>query len=414
MLECLHMNDFKPLADSVRPNYLAEFVGQEHLAGKDGFVKKLLKNGSRSFPSLIFWGPPGSGKTTLARIIAKSLDVNFREFSAVTAKKSELQKVFDKGKIKPQGGLFSPRAEKPTLVFLDEVHRFSKSQQDVFLGPVESGKIIFVAATTENPSFYVISPLLSRCQTLIFNPLSDSEMRTIVKRGIKELDQKISPDGKKLAVQISNGDARIALNLLEQAGQIAPKGKEIDGSIIEKIVSSTTLRYDKTGEEHYNTISAFIKSIRGSNPDASLYYLARMLKAGEDPLFIARRLVVLASEDVGLANSNALLLANATFKACQTIGLPECEINLAHCVAYLAQSKKSNASYVAYHLAKEDVEKYGNLPVPLKLRNAPTKLMEKAGYGKGYKYAHDYSKKELKEEVYLPDKLKNKKYLKKD
>ena len=406
------MNDFKPLADLIRPNCLAKFVGQNHLVGKNGFVKKLLKNGSRSFPSLIFWGPPGSGKTTLARIIAKSLDVDFCEFSAVTAKKSQLQKVFDKGKVKPQGGLFSPRAEKPTLIFLDEIHRFSKSQQDVFLGPVESGKIIFVAATIENPSFYVISPLLSRCQTLIFNPLSDNEIKTIIKRGINKLDQKISLDGKKLTVQISNGDARIALNLIEQACQIAKKEKQITGKIIKKIVSSTTLRYDKTGDEHYNTISAFIKSIRGSSVDGALYYLARMMKAGEDPLFIARRLVILASEDIGLANSNALLLANATFKACQTIGLPECEINLAHCVAYLAQSKKSNASYAAYHRAKEDVEKHGNLPVPLKLRNAPTKLMEKAGYGKGYKYAHDYSKKELKGEIYLPDKLKAKKYLK--
>jgi len=406
------MTEFKPLADLIRPNDLTSFVGQKQLVGKDGFVKKLLSGGFDSFPSLIFWGPPGSGKTTLARIIAKSLDVNFREFSAVTAKKSELQKVFEAGKVKAQGGLFSPRAEKPTLVFLDEIHRFSKSQQDVFLGPVESGKIIFIAATTENPSFYVISPLLSRCQTLVFDSLSNDEIETIVERGTKKLERKISPKASDLIVQISNGDARICLNLVEQSSQTTPKGKEINQNTVEKIVSTTTLRYDKTGDEHYNTISAFIKSIRGSNPDGALYYLARMMKSGEDPLFIARRLVVLASEDVGLANSNALLLANATFQACQTIGLPECEINLAHCASYLAQSKKSNASYVAYNKAKEDVEKFGNLPVPLKLRNAPTKLMEKLNYGKGYKYAHDYSKKELKNEVYLPDKLKNKKYLK--
>ncbi len=397
----------QPLADLIRPQTLNQFVGQEHLAGKEGYVRNLLAQKNSSFPSLVFWGPPGCGKTTLARIIAKNLNVDFREFSAVSAKKSELQEIFESKRIKLQSGLFSKSsASKPTLIFLDEIPRFSKAQQDVLLSPVERGLIILIAATTENPSFSVISPLLSRSQTLIFNPLLLTEINTIINRGLKKLNRKITPKAKKLAVQISNGDARIGLNLIEQACRFVTPKKPIDEDLIEKIITSTTLRYDKTGEEHYNTISAFIKSMRASNPDASLYYLARMLKAGEDPLFIARRMVVFASEDIGIARPTALVIANEVFRACQTIGPPECAINLAHGVAYLASCAKSRSSYDALRAAQEDVERYGNLPIPMHLRNAPTKLMKKIGYGKDYEMYPEKGKN------LLPEKLKGKKYFK--
>jgi putative ATPase len=398
----------KPLADLIRPQTLDEFIGQKHLTGESGFIRKLLERKPTLFPSLIFWGPPGCGKTTLARIIAHHLGVTFKEFSAVSAKKSQLQEIFTPPKANPQGNFLSrpaPSDSKPPIVFLDEIHRFSKAQQDVLLSPTEQGKITLIAATTENPSFYVISPLLSRCQTLIFNPLSSNELLTIAQHGLKKLKRKITDKAQEIIIKIANGDARIVLNLLEQASQITPADKPIDKQTIERIITSTTLRYDKTGEEHYNTISAFIKSMRASDPNAALYYLARMIESGEDPLFIARRLVIFASEDVGLADPKALPLAVATFHACQQIGLPEAQINLAHATTYLAKAPKSRHAYNAYFAAKDDVKEYGNLPIPLELRNPVTKLMKQVGYGKGYKMYP-------KNKSLLPKKLKEKKYLK--
>lgn len=394
------MENNQPLPDLLRPRTIKEVIGQKHLVGENGFITRLLNNKS-SFPSLIFWGPPGVGKTTVARIIANELDVEYKEYSAVTAKKNELVKEFGIGS--KQENLFEQKIKKQKLIFLDEIHRFSKSQQDVLLSPVESGKIILIAATTENPSFYVISPLLSRCQVLIFNPLSRVELEQVLKRAEKLQGIKIEDKAKKMIISASNYDARTVLNIVQQAIE---NDKTVTQEEVKRIINSTNLRYDKTGEEHYNTISAFIKSMRASNPDAALYYMARMIESGEDPLFIARRMVVFASEDVGLADPKAIMIATSTFQACQQIGLPECQINLAHCATYMAKAPKNRASYDAYFKALEDAKKYGNLPVPLHLRNPVTKLMEKIGYGKGYEPYPDKNKN------LLPDKLKGKKYLK--
>ncbi|MEK7109109.1 MAG: replication-associated recombination protein A [Patescibacteria group bacterium] len=378
----------EPLANRIRPTSLKEFAGQEHLVGKGKPLREAVE-GKHLF-SFLLWGPPGSGKTPLARIYANALNAEFHELSAVDSGKEDIKRMLDKkGQIKFD--------ERPKVLFVDEIHRFNKAQQDFLLPFVERGELTLIGATTENPSFEVIPALLSRCRVFVLNELGEKEMEQIIAR----TKLKVPKDARDWLVQMAQGDARQAITVLENAQKLY--GKISLGSLKETI-QSAHLRYDKKGEEHYNTISAFIKSMRASQPDAALYYLARMVEAGEDPLFIARRMVVFASEDVGLAAPTALVVANAVFEACQKIGYPECAINLAHGVAYLAECKKSRKSYDAYFEALDDVKKTGNLPIPMRVRNAPTKLMKDLGYHKGYKL---YDK-----ESYLPDKLKGKKYLK--
>ena len=376
----------EPLASKIRPKTLDEFVGQEHLTAPGKPLRVAIEK--KELFSFILWGPPGSGKTTLARIYANAVGADFYELSAVDAGKEDIRKV-----IGVRGTLLK---EKPKVLFVDEIHRFNKAQQDFLLPFVERGDITLIGATTENPSFEVIAPLLSRTRVFVLNEHSENEMEKIIKR----TKLKIPKDAKDWLVQIANGDARQAITVLETAEKLYGK---ITVDTLKEAVQSKHLRYDKKGEEHYNTISAFIKSMRASQPDAALYYLARMVESGEDPIFIARRMVVFASEDIGLAQPTALVVANAVFRACETIGYPECAINLAHGVAYLAKAEKSRASYDAYLEAMADVQEHGNLPIPMKVRNAPTKLMKELGYHKGYKF---YDK-----ESYLPDKLKKKKYL---
>jgi putative ATPase len=338
------------------------------------------------------WGPPGSGKTTVARIYARALDAELHELSAVSAGKDDIKKIIGDPQ-KKESSMF----QKPKLLFLDEIHRFNKAQQDFLLPYVESGALTLIGATTENPSFEIIPALLSRCRVFVLEPLGEEALKTIVK------STKIKIDAKTFdwLLGYANGDARKALGMLEGAQSLYGK---VNVETLNKALESPHLRYDKKGEEHYDTISAFIKSMRASQPDAALYYLARMVEAGEDSLFIARRMVVFASEDIGLAQPTALVVANAVFRACETIGYPECAINLAHGVAYLANSKKDRSSYDALRAAQADVQALGNLPVPKKIRNAPTKLMKELDYGKGYE--------KYDTESYLPDKLKKKKYLK--
>lgn len=340
---------------------------------------------------MIFWGPPGCGKTTLGHILANAVEAQFFHISAVSAGKDDVRKIIKQAK--------SPLLQGRTILFLDEIHRFNKAQQDFLLPSVEDGTIILIGATTENPSFEVIGPLLSRCQVFILEELSEKELEKIISRGAKELKISLSPSAKNFIISFANGDARQALNLLEATVKLY---KKVTLKNLESALQSKFLRYDKKGEEHYNTISAFIKSMRASNVDATLYYLARMVDAGEDPLFIARRMVIFASEDIGMAQPTALVVANEVFRACEMIGYPECAINLAHGVVYLASAKKDRGAYDAYFRAVKDVKQYGNLPIPLNLRNAPTKLMKDIGYGKGY---DKYTKDDL-----LPEKLKGKKY----
>ena len=377
----------EPLASKIRPTSLEDFFGQEHLVGKGKPLYEAIE-GKHLF-SFLLWGPPGSGKTTLARIYANALDAEFHELSAVDSGKDDIKKVLQSGSLQFSG--------KPKVLFIDEIHRFNKAQQDFLLPFVERGDITLIGATTENPSFEVIPALLSRCRVFVLKELEEVDMEKIIKR----TKLKVPKDAREWLVQLAQGDARQALGVLENAQSLYGK---ITVDTLKETVQSRHLRYDKKGEEHYNTISAFIKSMRASQPDAALYYLARMVDAGEDPLFIARRMVIFASEDIGLAQPTALVVANAVFRACEVIGYPEAQINLAHGVAYLAESKKSRKSYDAYFEALADVQKLGNLPVPLKIRNAPTKLMKDLDYHKGYKL---YDK-----ESYLPDKLKGKKYLK--
>lgn len=374
----------EPLANKIRPTSLETFVGQEHLVGEGKPLKIAIEQ--KHLFSFILWGPPGVGKTTLARIYSRAVNAEYHELSAVSAGKDDIRQIVDKPSMLGQ----------PKILFLDEIHRFNKAQQDFLLPYVESGRLYLIGATTENPSFEVIPALLSRCRVFILNEFSDEEMGKVIEQTKIKLDKK----AKDWLIKMSNGDARQAISMLENTIKLYEK---VTVNNLKNTLQSKYLRYDKAGEEHYNTISAFIKSMRASQPDAALYYLARMVEAGEDPLFIARRMVVFASEDIGLAQPTALVVANAVFRACETIGYPECAINLAQGVAYLAQSKKDRSSHDAYFKAVDDVKKFGNLPVPLKIRNAPTKLMKEIGYGKDYeKYTND---------DLLPEKLKGKKYL---
>jgi len=379
-----------PLADKIRPKTLNQIIGQEHLVGPNKPLRLVIETG-RLF-SMIFWGSPGTGKTTLARVIANQVKAHFVEYSAVTAKKSDVIAVANEAKQRLKNN-------QQTILFIDEIHRFNKAQQDAFLPYVENGTIILIGATTENPSFTVISPLLSRCRVFVLNDLTEKDLEKIVNIGAKELKTKLTKQAKDFIVRFANGDARQALNLLE-AGVKLYNNPTLEN--LKNALQSKFLRYDRAGEEHYNTISAFIKSMRASNADAALYYLARMVDTGEDPLFIARRMVIFASEDIGAAQPTALVVANEVFKACQEIGYPECAINLAHGVVYLCQAKKDRSAYNGLFAAMEDVKKYGNLPIPLKLRNPETKLMKDLGYGKGYQ---KYDTGNL-----LPEELKNKKY----
>lgn len=392
-----------PLADRMRPEKLADFFGQEELLGKNSYLKKAIEQDQ--IPSLIFWGPPGSGKTTLASIIAKLTHSEFMILSAVSSGVKDLRAVLAEAKE-------NQKKNKRTILFVDEIHRWNKSQQDSLLPHVEHGTITLIGATTENPSFEVISPLLSRARVFVLQKLTAQNIEKIIRRALSDVEKglgkksiRMTDDTIKLLSNLANGDARMALNTLEATANIS---KNITEEIIRKYLQKSHLLYDKTGEEHYNIISALHKSMRGGDANAALYWLARMLEGGEDPLYVARRLVRFASEDVGLANNTALLLANACFDACHKLGMPECAVHLAQCVAYLSQSKKSVAVYLAYEKAKGDVEKYGNLPVPLHIRNAPTKLMKDLSYGKGYKYT---PLEDSSEQKYLPEELKNKKYI---
>jgi putative ATPase len=377
-----------PLAERIRPVSLDEYVGQEHLVGKGSVLRNMIESGNLS--SFILWGPPGVGKTTLANIISKQLDRSFYTLSAVSSGVKDVRDVISKAKNKT---LFNA---KTPILFIDEIHRFNKGQQDALLGAVEDGTIILIGATTENPSFEVISPLLSRCQVFVLKELSVEDLDVLLARAMEKdpylSSRKIEIAEKEALFRYSGGDARKLLNVLEIVVSSIPEGEpvKITNDLVKNRLQENMAVYDKNGEQHYDIISAFIKSLRGSDPNAAVYWLARMIKGGEDPLFIARRMVILAAEDIGLANPNALLLAQSTFAAVQQIGMPEGRIPLSECAVYLATSPKSNSAYMAIDAALSLVEQQGDLSVPLHLRNAPTKLMKELGYHQGYKYAHDF------------------------
>ncbi len=393
----------QPLAERMRPHTLDEYVGQKHLVGEGAVLRKMIDAGHIS--SFILWGPPGVGKTTLAQIIANKLQVPFYTLSAVSSGVKDVRDVIEKAK---NGRFFNSPSP---ILFIDEIHRFSKSQQDSLLGAVERGIVTLIGATTENPSFEVIRPLLSRCQLYVLKPLGKEDLLELLHRAITqdvELRKKhITLNETGALLRYSGGDARKLLNILELVVDSSNSNEiEITDQLVVDRLQENPLAYDKNGEMHYDIISAFIKSIRGSDPDAALYWMARMIEGGEDPQFIARRLVISAAEDIGLANPNALLLANATFDAVMKIGWPEGRIPLAECVVYLATSPKSNSAYLGIAQALDTVKKTGNQPVPLHLRNAPTALMEELGYHDGYKYSHDYPG-HFVEQQYLPDQLKD-------
>ena len=384
-----------PLAERVRPSILEEFIGQEHLVAEGKVLHQVLQN--RKAHSMIFWGPPGVGKTTLAQIIADALDMTFFTLSAIDSGVREVRAVIE-----------NARKAGHALLFIDEIHRFNKAQQDSLLGAVEKGIITLIGATTENPSFEVISALLSRCQVYVLEPLTAGHLKDMVNQAIdmdawlKEKEPKVKE--WEALLRLSGGDGRRLLNLFELVVTSLNNGEEITNDKVQNVVQQKMAIYDKTGEQHYDIISAFIKSIRGSDPNAAVYYLARMIEGGEDPKFIARRMVISASEDIGNANPNALLLATTTFQSVQMIGYPECSIVLSQCATYLASSPKSNASYAALKKAQSLVRKTGDLSIPLTIRNAPTKLMKDLNYGKGYQYAHDHEGNFVDHE-FMPDEI---------
>lgn len=393
-----------PLAERMRPQTLDDYIGQTHLVGPDGILRRMIEQGRVA--SFILWGPPGVGKTTIAKIIANSTKSKFFTLSAVTSGVKDVREVLDKCK----GEARSMFSEGRPILFIDEIHRFSKNQQDSLLGAVESGIVTLIGATTENPSFEVIRPLLSRAQVYTLKPLEEAELQQLLDQAIKR-DEILSKRNVKVEsttalFRYAGGDARKLLNILELLEQSTPHGEPvvINDKIVTDRLQENPMAYDKEGEMHYDIISAFIKSVRGSDPDAAVYWLARMIAGGEDPEFIARRLVILSAEDIGLANPNALLLANACFDTIHKIGMPEGRIPLAECTIYLANSPKSNSAYKAIDAALAKVSETGNLPVPLHIRNAPTSLMKDLGYGKNYKYAHDYPGNFVLQQ-FLPDNL---------